>query len=155
MHPDVPEFELELGILKSIAISVYPRVTLYNVLFFKARKMAKYCTNENLVKLYMECDEDFGTRFRHYGFMLNFKMRKGLCRRELVDKAYDNLEWMIADRLPEHCSEKIFKYFSDDQLKDFNEPLPVTQKRRPFFGWTHKKASEFFGSHFYIQANFV
>lgn len=112
--------EEELKRLNNILIIIYPRMTLYDMLFMKTRKMINYCYNKELVKLYQKCGEDFENRFRIYGFLLNAKLRRATRRRKSIDLACYNLESALAQRLPTHCSQKIFKYLSDIQLKMFN-----------------------------------
>lgn len=115
---DLTECEKELKTLKTIVI--YPGVTMFDLLFMKIKQMMNYCQNENLVKLFKECGEDFETRFKHYGFLLNTKLKRAKRRRESVALAVEKLEDALAKRLPELCSQKIFKYLSDGQLKIFN-----------------------------------
>lgn len=111
----------ELEEMKTIALSTYPKVFLYDLMFFDIEKMTKFASNENLLKLFKECEENFQNRFPHYGLILNYKLMRGASRKKLVEEVNEKLELILADCLPQHCSKKIFEYFNDCELREFRD----------------------------------
>lgn len=119
---DLAMFQRELEELKTRSLCIHPKASLYDVLFFGPNRMAFYaCANENLVNIFNDCKEDFATMFPHYGHILNYRMLKGLARSKLMNPATDALQLILANRLPEDCSQNIFKFFNEKDLRMFVE----------------------------------
>lgn len=112
------EYKIELDKLKTIFISAYPRVTLFDLLISR-RKTDKCSSSERLQRLWNECSGDFEGQFSHYGLILNYKVKKALLRLKLVDLAIKKLETVLGISIPVCSSKKILTYFSQTQIEKF------------------------------------
>lgn len=108
------QYRKELERLKRVKISVYPKVSLHDLLLFEVDELAKFSKNENLL-------QDFELDFPHYGILLMCRIKSGRRRAELVDFARMNLNFCLGKPVPELCSDEIFRHFSSSELKKFNE----------------------------------
>lgn len=113
----------ELERMKKYLLCPYPRTDLYDVLHFGRNRAAQFSINDNFVKLFEDFGGDFTKRFPYFGLRLNLRMKGGRIRKPLIELAEDRMESVLANRLPEHCSGKIFAYLSETQLREFIKPI--------------------------------
>ena len=101
---------------KMKCIMINNNISLHDILFMNANTMQIYVGNEMFQKILKS--EDFKTNFDVYGNLLQAQFRKGLARKELLQKAIESLESMTKLGLPNSCSDNIFQYLSNDDLNN-------------------------------------
>lgn len=117
----VIDYANELLTLKNISICKLPVVTLKDVLTMKSNKIVKFSENKILKELYINYNGNFENKFAHYGWLLNLQYQRGLLRKKLINQAKRSLNSMLGIDLIEDCTEKIFCYLNNSQLRDFNK----------------------------------
>lgn len=113
------DYKEELDSLKKITLNSNPKVTLYDFLLMNREKTSIYSKNKVLKDLFVECKKDFQNKFVHYGFLLSLKFREGLNRAMLMDKSFTTFDCLVGKGIARSCSENLFRYFNDGQLKEF------------------------------------
>lgn len=111
------EYEEELGRLRDILVNYLPRTSLYDIIFMRRNPAARYARNEVCEEIIKSGDLGSVFCYPHYGFALELKFQKAERRRDLMDRAQEVLSDMTGMHIPEICSEKILKYFNEEQLK--------------------------------------
>lgn len=120
VEPSTAEFRRELRRLKDFMITDDRKISLFDVLFFKRGRMAMISGNQKMVNLF-ENKNGFETDFPYYGLMLNYRMRKGLARKKLLDSVTNKLRAILSIRLPKNCNDKILDFIGESQLEELNE----------------------------------
>ncbi|XP_001604063.1 ankyrin-3 [Nasonia vitripennis] len=106
--------EYEVKKMKSIKLNSYS--TLYDILFKDPNEMALYVENENFKNIVQA--SNFKSEFPQYRYLLELQLRKGKTRSELMNPAKEALEFILGVSLPDACSERIFRYLCNRNLKD-------------------------------------
>lgn len=109
----------ELETLRNSVISWTPRATLYSILLMKRNKMARFSGNENLERIFEECNKDFETKYPCFGSVVNVQYRRGLKRRDLLDLGKISFAKVLGTSFPEDPGELIFKYLDNYELESF------------------------------------
>lgn len=123
---DLEKYKEELEMMKAYVLNSNPKQTLYDVLFMKRDKLARYSKNRILLAIYEDYESNFETKFPHYGFWLNLQLQRGLKRRPLVDSVTNKLNYLVDFGIPDWCSENVLKYFNNNFLKEIdNEELEM------------------------------
>jgi ankyrin repeat protein len=122
------ECEIEIACMKSEEIS-NPNVTFYDILTKGVIQLATYAMNENIKPILRS--DDYKIKFPIYASMINSNFRKGERRNELLEQGNDIFHVLFNNfpRLPHDCTEKIFSYLSDDDIRtliDCSKPITVS-----------------------------
>jgi hypothetical protein len=88
-----------------------------------------YAGNESIVQILRS--DDYKIKFPIYASMINSNFRKGERRRELLEQGNKIFHFLFNSfpRLPSDCTEKIFGYLSDEDLRiliDACKPISVS-----------------------------
>ncbi|XP_011505281.1 PREDICTED: ankyrin-1-like [Ceratosolen solmsi marchali] len=118
------QLENEVQKMKSIKINSYS--SLYDILFKDSNEMTLYIKNDKLKNILES--SDFKSEFAQYSYLLKLQFEKGLRRSELLKPAKDSLEFILLISLPDACSERIFRYLSNRNLKDLIKSRTLTIK---------------------------
>jgi hypothetical protein len=92
-------------------------VSLHDILTKNISQLAIYARNENIVQV-LKLD-DYKTKFPVYAGIINSRFRKGVIRKELLEQG-NRFFHSLFNRLPElpyDCTQKIFNYLSDKDLR--------------------------------------
>lgn len=111
----------EIEKMQELVITVSPRKTLFDLIFFKRNHLARSSVNENFLKLYKVNSENFQNQFPLYGDLLNLAMTRGRERCNLMSLARQMLDAATGANLPYDCGEHILGYFKDMELVDLSE----------------------------------
>ncbi|XP_044728090.1 putative ankyrin repeat protein RF_0381 isoform X1 [Chrysoperla carnea] len=108
--------ENEITYMKSEKMNNY-NISFYDILTKNTDSLAICLRNENIVQI-LKLD-DYKTKFPIYGSMIKNCFRNGMKRKELLDQGNKILRFLFANhlQLPQECTEKIFSYLSDEDLK--------------------------------------
>ncbi|XP_044726605.1 putative ankyrin repeat protein RF_0381 isoform X3 [Chrysoperla carnea] len=120
-YPDFQEkCENEITSMKSEKMNNY-NISFYDILIKNTDSLAICLRNENIVQI-LKLD-DYKTKFPIYGSMIKSRFRNGMKRNELLDQGNKILHFLFANhlQLPQECTEKIFSYLSDEDLKKIIE----------------------------------
>lgn len=109
----------ELENLKNEGISRNLIITLYDFLFVTRNPIVRYCNNNNLKKILNECDGNFESKYPHFGSILNVQYRRGRFSKGIIDSAKVHLDKVFGETVLNICSNVIFKYLTDHELKNF------------------------------------
>ncbi|XP_044738611.1 ankyrin-1-like isoform X4 [Chrysoperla carnea] len=121
--PDFQEkCENEITSMKSEKMNNY-NISFYDILTKNTDSLAICLRNENIVQI-LKLD-DYKTKFPIYGSMIKSRFRNGMKRKELLDQGNKILHFLFAYylQLPQECTEKIFSYLSDEDLKIIIEKI--------------------------------
>ncbi|XP_044726613.1 serine/threonine-protein phosphatase 6 regulatory ankyrin repeat subunit B-like isoform X3 [Chrysoperla carnea] len=112
--------ENEITGMKSEKMNNY-NISFYDILTKNTDSLAICLRNENIVQI-LKLD-DYKTKFPIYGSMIKSRFRNGMKRKELLDQGNKILRFLFANhlQLPQECTEKIFSYLSDEDLKKIIE----------------------------------
>lgn len=118
----VKRCEDEVKKMKNIKINTYS--SLYSILFKDPNEMAMYAKNENLQTILQS--SSFKGDFAQYNFLLALQFKKGVTRSKLLKPAKESFECVVGLSLPDSCSERIFRYLSNKNLKDLIKAQTLT-----------------------------
>jgi ankyrin repeat protein len=130
--PSVSDFqkkcEEEIARMKSEKVS-NANVSFYDILTKDISQLAMYAGNESVVQIFRS--DDYKIKFPIYASMINSNFRKGERRKELLQQGNNIFHVLFNNfpRLPHDCTEKIFSYLSDEDLRiliDACKPISVS-----------------------------
>ncbi len=117
-NPDVDDIliqcEKELKKMKEIKITSYS--SLLDILYKDSNQMTIHIKNKILIDILNS--STFDRDFLQYGFLLKLQFNRGVARDKLLDPAKNSLRKLMGLTLPDACSERIFRYLSNKNLKD-------------------------------------
>jgi hypothetical protein len=92
-------------------------VSFYDVLTKGISQLAMYAGNESVVQILRS--DDYKVKFPIYATMINCNFRKGERRKLLLEQGSKVFHFIFNNfpRLPYDCTEKIFSYLSDEDLR--------------------------------------
>jgi hypothetical protein len=110
------ECEEEIASMKSETVSD-TNVSFYDILTKGVSQSAMYAGNESIVQILRSDDHEM--KFPIYASMINSNFRKGERRKELLQQGNNIFHFLFNNfpRLPHDCTEKIFSYLSDEDLR--------------------------------------
>jgi hypothetical protein len=110
------ECEEEIASMKSEKFS-NANVSFYDILTKDTSQLAMYAGNESIVQILRS--DDYKVKFPIYASMINCNFRKGERRKEMLEQGNEVLHVVCNNfpRLPHDCTEKIFSYLSDEDLR--------------------------------------
>jgi ankyrin repeat protein len=122
------ECEEEIASMKTENVS-NTNVSFYDILTKGIRQLAMYAGNEIIVQILRS--DDYKVKFPIYASMINSNFRKGERRKELLEKGNKIFHFLFNNfpQLPHDCTEKIFSYLSDEDLRiliDACKPLSLS-----------------------------
>ena len=122
------ECKEEIASMKTEKIS-NANVSFYNIVIKDINQLAMYAGNENIVQILRS--DDYKVKFPIYASMINSNFRKGERRRELLQQGNKILLFLFKNfpQLPHDCTEKIFSYLSDEDLRvliEARKPITVS-----------------------------
>lgn len=103
----------ELEHMKSARLDSY--TTLYSILSKSINEMALHSENNTLQEIINSAD--FYEQFPIYGSLLKLQLKRGLSRRPLLKTSKASLKFLTGLTLPDACSERIFRYLSNEDLQ--------------------------------------
>lgn len=107
----------ELNRMKDLKVDQYS--SLYNIIFRNPNEMALHVRNDSFKQILTS--SDFDTTFSLYGYLIKLQFKNGLARQVLIKPAKDSLEYLTGLSMPDACSETIFKYLTNEHMKDLIE----------------------------------
>lgn len=111
----------ELAQMEENFVNTYPRYSIKDLLFLTRNKFARLTEqNEDIQKIFHDDDLGFEAIYPEYGLILNFKYKKAVYRRLLLENAKNNFQLLISYRMPEQCSEMVLEFFNEKELVHFN-----------------------------------
>lgn len=127
---NVGNYMAELKDMREIIISTSPkRVSLYDFVFMRRQKAARYAENEMLMYLARECSakkrDGFQNHFPYYGSLLRLRYKQTLRRRKLQDEAHKSMVELLGIIIPYNHCEVIFEGFSNEELENFKPELHI------------------------------
>ncbi|WP_341817381.1 ankyrin repeat domain-containing protein [Wolbachia endosymbiont (group A) of Andrena carantonica] len=122
------ECEEEIARMKSEKIN-NPNISFYDILAKGTSSLAIYMRNENIVQVLKS--DDYKTKFPIYASMVESHFRKGMERKELLEQGNKIFHFLFNNfpELPYDCTEKIFSYLSNEDLRiliDACNPLSIS-----------------------------
>jgi len=110
------ECEEEIARMKSENVS-NANVSFYDILTKDVSQLAIYAGNESIVQILRS--NDYRIKFPIYARLINSNFRKGERRKELLEQGYKIFHFLYNNfpQLPHDCTEKIFSYLSDEDLR--------------------------------------
>jgi len=92
-------------------------VSFYDILTKGVSQLAMYAGNESIVQVLRS--DDYKVKFPIYASMIHSNFRKGERRKELLEQGHKIFHSLFNNflRLPHECTEKIFAYLSDEDLR--------------------------------------
>ena len=99
--------------MRSVKIS-NSNVTFYDILTKGINQLASYAGNANIVSVFRT--EYCKNEYPKYASMINSNFKKGKRRRALLEQG-NKLFIFIKPTLPYDCTEKIFSYLSNEDLR--------------------------------------
>jgi len=122
------ECEEEIASMKSEKVS-NANVSFYDILTKDVSQLTMYAGNESIVQNLRS--NDYRIKFPIYGSMINSNFRKGERRKELLEQGNKVFHFHSNNfpQLPHDCTEKIFSYLSDEDLRiliDACKPIAVS-----------------------------
>jgi hypothetical protein len=120
------ECEEEIASMKIEKIS-NANVSFYDILTKSVSILAMYARNESIEHILRS--EDYKVKFPIYASMINSNFRKGERRKELLEQSNKVFHCILNNfpQLPHDCTEKIFSYLSDEDLRALIEACkPIT-----------------------------
>jgi len=92
-------------------------VSYYDILTKDVSQLAMYAANESIV--HNLGSNYYRIKFLIYASMINSNFRKGERRKELLKQGNKIFHFLFNNfhRLPHDCTEKIFSYLSDEDLR--------------------------------------
>jgi len=110
------ECEEEIASMKSEKDS-NANVSFYDILTKGISQLAMYAENESIVQILRPVD--YKIKFQRYASMVNTNFSKGERRKELLEEGIKIFHFSFNNfpRLPHDCTEKIFSYLSDEDLR--------------------------------------
>lgn len=122
-------YEDELKNLQKIFLSWNPRISLADLCFMNEKQLVTYTKNQILRDVYEKCGKNFESEFRHFGFLLNLRIRKALERRKLVNSGIETFNELIKSRMFDDFYDKVFSYLSKNELKNLIDCTAFCKKR--------------------------
>jgi ankyrin repeat protein len=122
------ECEEEIARMKSEKIN-NPNISFYDILAKGTSSLAIYMRNENIVQVLKS--DDYKKKFPIYASMIESHFRKGMERKELLEQGNKIFHFLFNNfpELPYDCTEKIFSYLSNEDLRilmDACKPLSIS-----------------------------
>jgi len=122
------ECEEEIASMKSEKVS-NTNVSFYDILTKDISQLAMYAGNESIVQILRS--DDYKVKFPIYASMINSNFRKGERRKKLLEQGNKMFHFLFNNfpRLPHDCTEKVFSYLSDEDLRilvDACKPITVS-----------------------------
>ncbi|KAJ8675963.1 hypothetical protein QAD02_011749 [Eretmocerus hayati] len=114
----------ERDLMMKIHTNVH-NVTLHDFIWKNLNELAVICASEELQK--MINSDDVKNKFPIYYSMLQLQLRRGLERRQLLENAGKTHEFLINNRLPQKCCQKILQTLDDDDLRNIIDSADITQ----------------------------
>ena len=103
-------------------VSWQPRkVTLYDALVAKGKDYERLANTPRFRKLIEDYNQDFSTKYPHFGFIFNQKMKSTIERNNLIDYAVNNLNQITEGELPWYISQDIIEHLDSIDLKHLNQ----------------------------------
>ena len=104
-------------------------VSFYDILTKGVSQLAMYAGNESIVQVLRS--DDYKVKFPIYASMIHSNFRKGERRKALLEQGHKIFHSLFNNflRLPHECTEKIFAYLSDEDLRiliDACKPVRVS-----------------------------
>jgi len=104
-------------------------VSLYDILTKDVSQLAMYAGNESIVQILRS--DDYKVKFPVYASMINSNFRKAERRKDLLEQGNEAVHFLLKNfpRLPHDCTENIFSYLSDEDLRiliDACKPITVS-----------------------------
>lgn len=104
-------------------------ISFYDVLTKGISQLAIYAGNKSIVQVFKS--DDWKVKFPIYDGMINCQFRKGRRRKELLDQGSTIFQFFFNNflGLPYYCTEKIFSYLSDEDLRtlmDACRPISIS-----------------------------
>jgi len=104
-------------------------VSFYDILTKDTSQLVLYAGNESIVQILKS--DDYKVKFPIYASMINCNFRKGERRKELLEQGNKVFHFLFNNfpQLPHECTEKIFSYLSDEDLRiliDACKPVTVS-----------------------------
>jgi ankyrin repeat protein len=119
------ECEKEITSMKSEMIG-NANVSFYDILTKGTNQLAMYAGNESIVQVLKS--DDYKRDFLIYAGMINCNFRKGERRKELLEQG--NKIFHFHFNLPRDCTDKIFSYLSDEDLRICNYALKLVSNQQ-------------------------
>lgn len=107
----------EIDKMKGLRLNGYS--TLYDILFKDPNEMAIYVKNEKLRKV-MD-SSSFESDYTQYNYLIKLQWKRGSVRGEILTPAKIALGILLEAHVPDTCSERIFRYLCNKNLKDVIE----------------------------------
>jgi len=106
-------------------------VSFYDILTKGISQLAMYAGNESIVQILIS--DDYKVKFPIYASMINSNFRKGKRRRELLEQGNKFFHFLCNNfpQLPHDCTEKIFSYLSDEDLRILNDACKLITVSSP------------------------
>ena len=106
----------EIARMKSEKVS-NANVSFYDILTKDVSQLAMYAGNESIVQI-LRLD-DYKVKFPIYASMINSNFRKGERRKVLLEQGNKIFHFLFNNfpQLPHDCTEKIFSYLRDEDLR--------------------------------------
>jgi len=120
--------EIEIASMKSEKVSNV-NVSFYDILTKGTSQLTMYAGNESIVQILRS--GDYKVKFPIYASMINSNFRKGERRKELLEQGNNIFHSLFNNfpQLPHVCTERIFSYLSDEDLRiliDAYKPIIVS-----------------------------
>jgi ankyrin repeat protein len=121
--------EEEIARMKSEKVS-NANVSYYDILTKGVSHLAMYARNESVVHILRQ--DDYKIKFPIYASMINSNFRQGERRKYLLEQGNKIFHFLFNNfpRLPHDCTERIFRYLSDEDLRIFIDackPISIQQ----------------------------
>jgi ankyrin repeat protein len=120
--------EEEIASMKTEKIS-NANASFYDILTKGINQLAMYAGNESIVQILRS--DGYKVKFPIYASMINSNFRKGERKKELLEQGNKIFHFLFSNfpRLPHDCTERIFSYLSDEDLRvliDACKPVTVS-----------------------------
>jgi ankyrin repeat protein len=104
-------------------------VSFYDILTKDVSQLAMYAGNDSIVQILRS--DDYKIKFPIYASMINRNFKKGERRKELLEQGNNIFHLLFNNfpQLPHDCTQKIFSYLSDEDLRiliDACKPVSVS-----------------------------
>jgi len=92
-------------------------VSFYDILTKDISQLTMYAGNESIMQILRS--DDYKIKFPIYASMINCNYRKGERRKELLEQGNQIFHFLFNNfpQLSHDCTEKIFSYLSDEDLR--------------------------------------
>lgn len=112
-------YRQEIDDLESKIITWNPKRSLRDLLFLNLRSLVPIM-NENLKKIYEQCNCNFESKFPYYGCLLNVRYKHVHIQRKRRDAAKICLDKALGMKVLDICCDKIFSYLNRSDFVVFD-----------------------------------